>query len=173
MFRIRNTLPGTLALDLQEGAIHLMSGKSFDLEGVCSREWIENDPTLNRLITAMHLEVVCDSNIKIKKDPIHKAVIAKENVIDTKRRAVPRANVINIPEIVVPKITKTVVEVLTPEEDPVEAAMKETVEEEKQDRLITFEDTLTEDEIKDTKKVKGRRGRKPAKDNAPDFSEDT
>lgn len=164
-------MPGTVVLDLEVGSIHLMSGKSFDIEEVCSREWIENDPIISRYIQSGYLELVHDSKVRVKKDPTAKSVPAAaplEVLKNQDRRKVQGPNIIDMPEIVAPpKITKTIVEILTPEPDPNAKVEDKVVLEDPDaddapDRAITFEDVLSKEEIEPVKS-KGRRGRKPKK----------
>ena len=68
MYKVKSAFSGIFCIDLEKGSISLQPGKAFDLDSVCSRQWIKNDPTLRRLINQGHLVVVFDS----EEDPLPK-----------------------------------------------------------------------------------------------------
>lgn len=70
MFKILNGTGGTLAISLERGSITLQPGKSFDLDGICSRKWIKNNPALQYLLTAKLVVVLHDSEQGIPKSAV-------------------------------------------------------------------------------------------------------
>jgi hypothetical protein len=75
MYKVQNITSGNLSLDLEnDGAITLQSGRAFDLEGSCSREWLEADITLKRLIIAGHIKLLHDSTEGLPAQPTHEVV---------------------------------------------------------------------------------------------------
>lgn len=66
MYKIQNVSGGCLSLVLERGGIILPNGSYYDLDGVCSRQWIHTDPTLKRLL-GKTIRVVHDSESHISK----------------------------------------------------------------------------------------------------------
>lgn len=85
MYRLQNLTPGSLPIDLEHGSIILMSGNSFDLDTVCSRKWIAENPTLLKLTNLGAVRVIHDSEVSLGNAPVTSA-IAEEPVVD---RTVP------------------------------------------------------------------------------------
>lgn len=91
MFRVRNCMPGTLALGLENGSINLQLNGSFDLETACSRAWLSEQlanphSDLSRLLAVQHLVVVHDSEFQISREPI----IVKSGVISKAEKKTPK-----------------------------------------------------------------------------------
>jgi hypothetical protein len=79
MFKIQNMASGSLIVDLEAGSIILQPGKYYDLDGVCSRKWINSNSSLRRMLAAKHIRVVHDSeSFFIPKQPIKSAFPANE-----------------------------------------------------------------------------------------------
>jgi hypothetical protein len=69
MYKVRNGSGGVLPIQLEKGAIMLQPGKTFDLDGVCSREFIRNDPSLQTLLNGNHLILIHDSEQGVPPQP--------------------------------------------------------------------------------------------------------
>lgn len=67
MFKIQNVCGGSLSIMLEKNCIILPSGAYYDLDGVCSREWIHTDTTLQRLIKNKTVRVTHDSEAHVPK----------------------------------------------------------------------------------------------------------
>ena len=112
MYKVKNGVPGYLALQLEKGSISLAPNKSFDLDPVCSRRWIKNDPVLNHLLEAKHLILMFDSEV----NPLGKTPLTPINRI-------PKGAKPAKPAVVKPEVIDLGVE----EEDPPEAPSKPKV----------------------------------------------
>lgn len=62
MYKVRSTVRGPLVLLLEKGSITLMPGKAFDLDLVCSRDWIRSNQELLGLIRRRVVVVILDSH---------------------------------------------------------------------------------------------------------------
>lgn len=149
MYKVRNCLPGTLSIDLEEGAISLQSGQSFDLELVCSRQWILNDAIIQNYIAKKDLQLVHDSEQKISRTPTKS--VAKKITIEPVKVKQARTEVISYNEIPIPPKTNSIfVEDITPPEPkdevfantsfpvPMEVKAMEMEEEKKLDVVAEF-----------------------------------
>jgi len=67
MFKVRNGTGGSLPLQLEKGSIILNPGQSYDVDGICSRKWIKEDPVFNYLVNTGNLTVLHDSEKVIGK----------------------------------------------------------------------------------------------------------
>ena len=74
MYKIQNISQGSLPLDLEKGGIILAHGQFFDLDDVCSREWIRTNPFLQRLVAEGYVRMVHDSQEGIPNYPTGAAV---------------------------------------------------------------------------------------------------
>jgi hypothetical protein len=72
MFKIQNSTSGSLSLSLENSCIILPKGSYYDLDGICSREWINENSVLQILIQNKHIRVVQDSEAGLAKSPISK-----------------------------------------------------------------------------------------------------
>lgn len=70
MYKVKNATKGTLCLKLEFSSIPLKSGATYDLDGVCSRQYIRNDPELRRLILSSNLIVLVDSEKNLEHSTI-------------------------------------------------------------------------------------------------------
>lgn len=67
MFKIQNVCGGSLSLKLEHSCVILQNSNYYDLDGVCSRQWIHTDPELQLLIRKKHIRVVHDSEAHVAK----------------------------------------------------------------------------------------------------------
>lgn len=70
MYKIKNITRGSLSIILEKGSIILTSGSMYDLDGVCSRKWINFNPGLRKLIDAGCIIVTVDTEKNLVKTPI-------------------------------------------------------------------------------------------------------
>lgn len=175
MYKIQNTLRGTLSLTLEKGCISLLSGAFFDLERVCSREWILSDPTLRRLLAGKKIRLVHDSEEELKKAPTHAAVKTLEQLspLHKPTKAVQATKI--TPPAAVEK--PVVINLSVPEEPKVAAVhIQETLPIEQDDPIIL--DVPVVDISSDPVEVAEerhprRRGRKPKNRNQSNTDNET
>ncbi len=70
MYKIQNISQGSIPLDLEVGSMILCSGQFFDLDGVCSREWIKTNPFVNGLVAEGYIRVIHDSQEGVPGYPV-------------------------------------------------------------------------------------------------------
>lgn len=127
-FIIRNTLPGQLPLQLEKGGVILNSGQQMDLAEQCSAEWLELDPTINKLLNAGHLEKVLEKPVKSvekKADPVIPKPPATPPKVESFPPEKPKEKKAEPKKLDDTK--PSVVSKAAPEEDPVEAFIKKPV----------------------------------------------
>lgn len=104
MFKVKSSLPGILSLSVEKGSISIGSGKICDLELTCSRKFIKNDHTIQRLLHAGHLVLVFDSEAELPKHDLTSLPkvpeIAKTKGVVAQHKAVKEPEVIHAPIVI-------------------------------------------------------------------------
>lgn len=90
MYKVKNGTRGTLSLKLEFSSIPLKSGAVYDLDGVCSRKFIRNDPELRKLLLNGDLILLVDSEKNIEQSSIKD--IAKADKLFAKPTVEKRPN---------------------------------------------------------------------------------
>jgi len=166
MYKIQNISQGSIPLDLEKGGIILAHGQFFDLDEVCSREWIRTNPFVQRLVAEGYIRIVHDSQEGIPNYPTGAAVpfvvpVPTEivlpaatppvapftvQIIDLSPPAPVQPVVAAVPKAEAPVCKPVEQETLpTKEEDPVEVA---TSKEEAPVETVTAKDADTKEEVK-------------------------
>jgi hypothetical protein len=173
MYKVQNTMPGNLPIDLEQGSIILASGQMFDLDEHCSRKWIRSNALLKRLLASSALRLVHDSEVVIASAPIKKvvAVTAKQapstelpapvpakkvkkakkpKTIDLSKKAEPTEKEYKKPKATTrkKKEEKDPVEKSSEEQDPVEKSLKEKSSKKSYSYKKDKDDEETEDKPK-------------------------
>lgn len=161
MYKVQNTKPGNLPIDLEQGSITLGPGQTIDLDEHCSRKWIKTNILLQKLLAVKALRLVHDSQVTIPKAPIKKVV--KRTVPAKRKRPLPKPVGKPLPKK--PKIID-----LNEKEDPTEKKFKKssskttekksTEPKSKKKTKKTTKTTTKEDDIKDTKSKKSYKSKK-------------
>ena len=143
MYKIRNVTGGILPFDLEVGSIMLQAHGNrsmIDLDGLCSRKWINENQVLHTLIAKICIQVVHDSESGIAKHPSY-PIIRNE-----------------VKDVVVPKPDKpTIIDFSKVSEDqdklPIEDVFEDIIFElEDEDTVIDPVEVL-EEEDKEVEKV--------------------
>lgn len=88
MFKIQNICGGSLSLKLEHSCVILQNANYYDLDGVCSRQWIHTDPDLQSLIKHKHIRIVHDSESHVSKAPLTSGNTKAFNVLKPKEPVV-------------------------------------------------------------------------------------
>ena len=89
MYKIQNGTGTSLSITLEKGGIILRAGATYDLDGVCSRKWINSDTTLRYLITKKCIKIILDTEKNLNKSPIKDIAKADNLLYPTLRREIP------------------------------------------------------------------------------------
>lgn len=141
MYKIQNSTPGSLPLQLEKGSITLQKNWSFDLDTVCSRKWINSDPILRNLIAAGHIRVIHDSEKGVRKAPTKGVLGPKAKKAKKDTPVIIDFSNVPEPEEIAAAEDEPTVEELFPEDAPVdegpaeEDPIEEAAEEEEEDPI--------------------------------------
>jgi hypothetical protein len=117
MYIVRSVVPGNLVLDCEDGSVTLHPGKKYDLELMCSRKYIDEDATIQRLITKNWLVVVCINDTKFKPTT-GKGMHKKDNTLGIR----PKVSISGGPK----KVVDPPIVMEKPKEEQITASVEDT-----------------------------------------------
>jgi hypothetical protein len=137
-------MPGNLLIDGETGSAYIKPGKAYDLELICSRAFIDNNPTIQRFISSNYLVVVSINDNKFsptsmkglmrRAAPIIVNTVAQKGKLPETDKVIVACNPVETPIVIV-------------ENEPPETLKEDVPDPIKEEEVVTLDLPIEKPEV--------------------------